>query len=192
MSERIKTALFGGTFNPFHNGHLAIVKTVIESGAADELWLLITPCNPWKMKRNLLPNQLRLDMLSKAVCGLEKVTASDYEFNLPVPSYTADTLRHISSDYPDREFILIIGADNWERFDRWHESRYILDNYPVIIYPRTGSKVENLPPGVTLLDSPLIDISSAQIVELVQQGKPIEDLVPASVAKTVNELKLFR
>ncbi|MBR4841644.1 MAG: nicotinate-nucleotide adenylyltransferase [Bacteroidaceae bacterium] len=192
MSEPVRTALFGGTFNPLHNGHIAIAKSVIEQGLADELWLMVTPCNPWKKGKQLLDDQLRYSMACEAVKGLEGIKASDYEFNLPIPSYSADTLRRITVDYPDRQFILTIGADNWERFDRWHDNNYIIENFPIIIYPRTGSVVGELPQGVTLLDCPLIDISSTQIVDLIKKGRSIKKMVPATVAATIKELKLFR
>ena len=192
MSEPVRTALFGGTFNPLHNGHIAIAKSVIEQGLADELWLMVTPCNPWKKGKQLLDDQLRYSMACEAVKGLEGIKASDYEFNLPIPSYSADTLRRITVDYPDRQFILTIGADNWERFDRWHDNNYIIENFPIIIYPRTGSVVGELPQGVTLLDCPLIDISSTQIVDLIKKGRSIKKMVPATVAATIKDLKLFR
>ena len=106
MSEPVKTALFGGTFNPIHNGHIAIAKSIIEQKLADELWLMVTPCNPWKKGKQLLDDQLRYRMACDAVEGLDGIMASDYEFKLPIPSYSADTLRHITSDYPERRFIL--------------------------------------------------------------------------------------
>ena len=181
MSERIRTALFGGTFNPLHNGHLAIVKSVLEQGLADEVWMLITPCNPWKKDQELPDDRLRYDMVAAAVKDMEHVFASDYEFSLPKPSYTANTLRHISADFPEREFILTIGADNWVKFHNWRESDYILGNYSIIVYPRKGFEIGTLPNGVTLLDCPLMDISSTQIRQMIKNGEPIDQLVPPSV-----------
>ena len=178
MSKPIRTALFGGTFNPLHNGHLAIVRSVLEQGLADEVWMLITPCNPWKKDQDLPDDRLRYDMVARAVKDMEHVSASDYEFNLPKPSYTADTLRHISADYPEREFILTIGADNWVKFSNWRESDYILNNYRIIVYPRKGYPIENVPGNVTLLDCPLMDISSTEIRQMIKDGKNIDGLVP--------------
>lgn len=191
MSEPVRTALFGGTFNPLHNGHIAIARSVIEQGLADELWLMVTPCNPWKKGKQLLDDELRYNMAREAVKGLKGVKASDYEFKLPIPSYTADTLRSISEEYPDRKFILTIGADNWEKFDRWYDNKYILENYPIIVYPRKGSEVGELPDTVRLLDCPLIDISSTQIINLIKQGKSIRRMVPATIARTIKDLKLY-
>lgn len=191
MSKPIRTALFGGTFNPLHNGHLAIAQSVLEQGLADEVWILITPCNPWKKDQALLDDRLRYDMVAQAVKEMDGVRASDYEFKLDKPSYTANTLRRISADYPDREFILTIGADNWVKFHNWREADFILKNYPIIVYPRQGYPIENVSGNVTLLDCPLMDISSTQIRQMVQHGTPINELVPASVARTIKEKGLY-
>ena len=191
MSEGIRTALFGGTFDPLHNGHLAIAQSVIEQGLADELWLLITPCNPWKVNQQLLDDRLRYEMASQAVKDLPHVCASDYEFNLPKPSYTANTLRHLSADYPDREFLLVIGADNWVRFNNGKEADYIQGNYRTIVYPRQDCPITDVPQCVTILDCPMVNVSSTRIRNLVKEGKPIDEFVPASVARTIKNLNLY-
>jgi len=154
--------------------------------------MLITPCNPWKKDQELPDDRLRYDMVAAAVKDMEHVFASDYEFNLPKPSYTANTLRHISADFPEREFILTIGADNWVKFHNWRESNYILGNYSIIVYPRKGFEIDTLPKGVTLLNCPLMDISSTEIRQMVKDRTPIDKFVPASVAKTIADIHLYR
>ena len=191
MSDRIRTALFGGTFNPLHNGHLTIARSVLEQGLADEVWILITPCNPWKKDQALLDDRLRYDMVAQAVKDLDGVRASDFEFKLDKPSYTANTLRRISAEYPDREFILTVGADNWVKFHNWKEADFIQNNYPIIVYPRQGYPIESLSGNVTLLDCPLMDISSTRIRQMVQDGTPINEFVPTSVARTIKEKGLY-
>ena len=191
MSKPIRTALFGGTFNPLHNGHLTIARSVLEQGLADEVWILITPCNPWKKDHELLDDRLRYEMAVQAVKDMDNVKASDYEFSLPKPSYTANTLRRISADYPDREFILTIGADNWVKFNEWKESDFILSNYRLIVYPRNGYETTPTPDGVTLLECPLVDLSSTDIRKRVANGEPINEMVPAAVARTIADLKLY-
>ena len=191
MSKPIRTALFGGTFNPLHNGHLTIARSVLEQGLADEVWILITPCNPWKKDQALLDDRLRYNMVRDAVKDIHGIEASDYEFNLPKPSYTANTLRHISADYPDREFILTIGADNWVKFDNWRESDFILSNYRIIVYPRSGFEIKDIPQGVTELNCPLVDVSSTDIRSKIQAGEPINEMVPASVVRTIANLNLY-
>lgn len=183
--------MFGGTFNPLHNGHLTIARSVLEQGLADEVWILITPCNPWKKDHELLDDRLRYEMAVQAVKDMDNVKASDYEFSLPKPSYTANTLRRISADYPDREFILTIGADNWVKFNEWKESDFILSNYRIIVYPRNGYETTPTPDGVTLLECPLVDLSSTDIRKRVANGEPINEMVPAAVARTIADLKLY-
>ena len=192
MSDRIRTALLGGTFNPLHNGHLTIAQSVLDQHLADEVWMLITPCNPWKTGQDLLDDRIRYDMVASAVKDIPGIQASDFEFSLPKPSYTANTLRSLSASYPDREFILTIGADNWVKFDAWREYGFILRNYSIIVYPRQDCAPSTLPAGVTLLNCPLVNISSTRIRQLVHQGQPIDKFVPASVARTIADLQLYR
>ena len=192
MSDRIRTALLGGTFNPLHNGHLTIAQSVLDQHLADEVWMLITPCNPWKTGQDLLDDRIRYDMVASAVKDIPGIQASDFEFSLPKPSYTANTLRSLSASYPDREFILTIGADNWVKFDAWREYDFILRNYSIIVYPRQDCAPSTLPAGVTLLNCPLVNISSTRIRQLVHQGQPIDKFVPASVARTIADLQLYR
>jgi len=192
MSEPIRTALFGGTYNPLHNGHLAIARSVLEQGLADEVWLLVTPCNPWKSDQILLDDRMRYEMVAQAVKDMDGIRASDFEFKLDKPSYTANTLRRISADYPDRRFILTIGADNWVKFHNWKESGFILDNYPIIVYPRQDYPIESLSGNVTLLDCPLMDVSSTQIRQMVKDGQPIDHLVPPAVESFIRNNKLYK
>ena len=192
MSDHIRTALLGGTFDPLHNGHLTIARSVLEQGLADEVWLLVTPCNPWKKDDNLLDDKLRFEMVADAVRDIPGICASDYEFNLPKPSYSANTLRRISADYPDREFIITIGADNWVKFHNWRDADYILDNYPIIVYPRQDYPIESISGKATILDCPLMNVSSTQIRQMVRDGLPIDEKVPASVARTIQNLKLYK
>lgn len=192
MSKPIRTALFGGTYNPLHNGHLAIAQSVLEQGLADEVWLLVTPCNPWKAGQELLDDRIRYEMVADAVKDIPGICASDFEFSLPKPSYTANTLRRLSADYPDREFILTIGADNWVKFHNWREADFISGNYRIIVYPRTGYNTDNIPDGVSLLNCPLVDISSTEIRQRVIDGQPIDHLVPQAVASFIQQNNLYK
>lgn len=135
-----KVGIFGGSFNPIHLGHTALAAAICDRGLVDEVWFMVSPQNPFKVDEELLDEQRRLAMVRLAVAGDERLRASDFEFTLPRPSYTSVTLRALTDAYPDTEFSLIIGEDNWDAFDRWHEADYILTHHPIIVYPRADEK----------------------------------------------------
>lgn len=158
------TGIYGGSFNPIHDGHVCLAKALAEGGFVDETWLLVSPQNPFKVDADLLDDELRLHLARLAVADVPGLEVCDREFSLPRPSYMYNTLTALSAEHPEREFVLVIGADNWPRFPNWYRSQDILSTYRVIIYPRPGFPVEGeLPPRVTLADTPLLDISSTRI-----------------------------
>lgn len=180
----IKTGLFGGSFNPIHNGHISLARQLREKAGLDEVWLMVSPQNPLKASSSLLDDDTRLAMARLAVEDQEGIVACDYEMQLPKPSYTWNTLQALSQDYPDREFVLMIGGDNWELFDKWYHADDIRKNYQIIVYPRRGAQG-----GFEDLD--LIDISSTEIRQLIQAGKSINHLVPQAVAEYIKNHKLY-
>ncbi len=173
----IKTGIFGGSFNPIHNGHIALAKAVLQQCALDEVWLMVSPQNPLKQNMQLLADEKRLELARKALQGVEGVIASDYEFHLPKPSYTWNTLLHLSKDYPNCKFSLLIGGDNWAHFQRWRHWKDILSHYDIIAYPR------NQYPGTIRL--PLLDVSSTEIRKRVKNGESIDGLVPNEIISLV-------
>lgn len=187
--DTISTGIFGGSFNPIHNGHIAIARRLLESAVLDEIWFMVSPQNPFKRNSWLLDDSLRLEIARMAVAGERGMAVSDYEFRLPKPSYMWNTLRGLTAEMPDRRFTLLIGADNWQRFGGWREHEKILAGYPVVIYPRRGSTVDaaSLPAGVTLVDVPLLDISSTEIRGRIGCGLPIDGMVPDVVKEKITE-----
>lgn len=187
MAAKIRTGIYGGSFNPVHNGHIAIAREVRAKAGLDEVWLMVSPQNPLKSSTGLLDDALRLDMVRRAVEGEDGLVASDYEFARPRPSYTWDTLCALRRDFTDREFVLLIGADNWSLFSRWYHGDDIISHHQILIYPRTGYPVDAsaLPPGVRLVDTGLYDVSSTLVRRLVGEGRDISRLVPPSVAGMV-------
>lgn len=175
-----KVGIFGGSFNPIHNGHIALAQSLLEKLELDEVWLMVSPQNPLKSSSELLDDEKRLAIVRKALEGHPRIKACDYEFHLPKPSYTWNTLQALSKDYPDYSFTLLIGGDNWERFEQWAHHDDIVANYPIAIYPRRGSEIDpsTLSTNVTLVDTPLLDISSTEIREKVAIGESIDGLVP--------------
>lgn len=181
--SKIRTGIYGGSFNPIHNGHIAIARAMTTRAGLDEVWLVVSPQNPLKPAGSLLADEKRLLMAQTAVSGIPGVTATDYEFHLPRPSYMWNTLQSLSCDFPERDFTLLIGADNWAVFHRWYRADDIIAHYPIAIYPRTGYPIDtaSLPPNVKLIDTGLYDISSTQVRELIARGGDITGLVPDSV-----------
>lgn len=157
------TGIYGGSFNPIHIGHVCLAKALADSGLVDEMWLLVSPQNPFKVDEHLLDDEKRLHLARLAVTDVPGVEVCDREFYLPRPSYMYNTLRALSREHPDREFVLVIGADNWEHFSNWYRSQDILSAYRVIIYPRPGFDCQDVPQGVTIADTPLLDFSSTEI-----------------------------
>lgn len=183
MTNKIRTGIYGGSFNPIHNGHIAIARAMLDCGAVDEVWLMVSPQNPLKQSADLLDERLRLDMTRRATADIPCVTACDYEFHMPRPSYMWHTLQSLSRDYPDREFTLLIGADNWQVFDRWYHADDIIAHYPIRIYPRRGYDIEasTLPQNVKLVDTGLYDVSSTMVRERIRRGEDVSQLIPASI-----------
>lgn len=183
MTNKIRTGIYGGSFNPIHNGHIAIARAMLDCDAVDEVWLMVSPQNPLKQSADLLDEQLRLDMTQRATADIPCVTACDYEFHMPRPSYMWHTLQSLSRDYPDREFTLLIGADNWQVFDRWYHADDIIAHYPIRIYPRRGYDIEasTLPHNVKLVDTGLYDVSSTMVRERIRRGEDVSQLIPASI-----------
>ena len=178
-----RIGIYGGSFNPVHFGHVGLAKWVIGHTDLDELWLMVSPINPLKVNAqssdsatDLSANfQSRLAAVREAVKDIPGVKASDFEFSLPRPSYTANTLRALQNAYPDCEFTLVIGEDNLAIFPKWREYEYILQHFRVFVYPRhagtsssghsfsessLNSPAKNL---VFLAGAPYFDISSTEL-----------------------------
>lgn len=187
-----RTGIYGGTFNPIHLGHIQLSRALMQMQLVDELWLMVSPQNPFKVSQQLLADDIRLRLAQLAVEDEAGITVSDYEFHLPKPSYMSNTLQHLRHDYPQREFILIVGADNWEQFDRWHQPDEILAHHNLIIYPRPGHTIQNVPDNVKVADTPLLDISSTQIRQCISQPSYNGEGLSPKVWNEIKQNKYYR
>lgn len=190
----MRTALFFGSFNPVHIGHLAIANHIAEFGGVDEVWFVVSPHNPHKEKSSLLPERDRYDMVYRAVGDYPKFRVSDIEFRLPQPSYTIHTLTHLHEKFPGREFLLILGSDNLVHFHKWKNADQILARHQLVVYPRPGTPEEVYArfPDLVRVDAPQIDISSTFIREAIRNGKDIRFFVPEAAWKLLTEMNYFR
>ncbi len=175
--------IFGGSFNPIHIGHLALANYLCEYEGLDEIWFLVSPHNPLKKRQDLWSDEFRLQLVEKAVKDYDKFRASDFEFNLPKPSYMVNTLRALRQTYTGKEFTLIIGSDNWGIFPNWYKHDEILNENNIIIYPRPGYPIaqESLPDGVHITQSPMLDISSTFIRQALADGKDVRYFLPYGI-----------
>ena len=192
-----KVGIFCGSFNPVHNGHVALADYIARNSDLDEVWLVVSPLNPLKrtIADTLAPNGQRLDMVRIALRSYERLRASDIEFSLPLPNYTINTLRALDAKYPDTDFCLIIGADNLALFERWKDSDIIMADYDMMVYPRPGVDLDSLMqkyPKVRVLENaPLHDVSSTEIRRRISQGESVAGLVNPEVEEYIKDKKLY-
>lgn len=188
----MKSGIFGGSFNPIHCGHIALAEAFLRQCGLDEVLFVVSPQNPFKVDEKLLNDDLRLDMTRKALQAYPHFHVSDVEFSLPKPSFTWRTLDALSRLRPQSELTLLIGGDNWQAFDRWGRHDYILSHYRIAVYPRLGSTVDvrEMPSSVSIIDAPLLEVSSTEIRKRVKVGLSISGLVPEEIEADV--LRLYK
>lgn len=169
-----RIGIYGGSFNPVHFGHIGLAKWIIENSDLDELWFLVSPNNPLKSVQSLAPEEERLAAVQQAIQDIPRLKASDFEFSLPRPSYTANTLRALQQAYPDYEFTLIIGEDNLSIFHQWREYEFILANFRLFVYPRHTKEPHN---AADIQNNPSIQWSNLPVKDLqFLSGAPYFDI----------------
>lgn len=190
-----RIGIFGGTFNPIHRGHTALAKSIVRHGLVDEVWLMVSPQNPLK-GNDAASYDDRFRMAELATYNIKGVVPSNFERQLPLPSYTITTLRHLQTTYPQHQFSLIIGGDNWERFARWYKSDEIRRDFDILIYPRPGTspvvpESSGTPHRQLLLHCTLHDISSTEIRTRLAQGESVKGLLNYRVAQYIHRKGLY-
>ena len=175
-----KVGIYSGSFNPIHHGHVMLANYIVEFSDLDELWFVVTPQNPLKEKTELLDDEERLKMVQIAVGDDPRFHVSDIEMHLPRPSYTINTLTALSEQYSDCQFVFICGMDSLQNLCYWREYQKILDNYELLVFPREGYDGGNLInyPSVTVLKTPILEISSTFIRQCVKEGRDVRHFMP--------------
>jgi nicotinate-nucleotide adenylyltransferase len=188
-----------GTFDPPHAGHVAIAEHMRTSQGLDQVWLVVTPQNPFKLSNVISPDTHRMAMVRLAVQGHPGLVASGFEIDLPKPNYTADSLRFMRHRWPDHRIDLIIGSDNLAAFHQWKDPEDILDHHRLLVYPRTGSR-EHLAGSIFLghpqvrvvADAPLLPISSTQIRADIAAWRPVDPWVGPEVLSYIRQFGLYK
>ncbi|MAY84155.1 MAG: nicotinic acid mononucleotide adenylyltransferase [Flavobacteriales bacterium] len=191
----MKVGLFFGTYNPVHVGHMVIANYMLEFTDLDQLWMVVTPQNPFKQKESMLKDYDRLHLVKLAIGDNLKMKASDIEFGLPQPNYTSNTLAYLEEKFPDNQFVLIMGADNLQHFPKWKNHEHILNAHELYVYPRLdsdGGGDLSFHKKVKMVDAPIMKISSSFIRKAISQGKDVSHYMPDAVAAYIKEMNLYR
>lgn len=190
----MKIGVFSGSFDPIHCGHAMIANYASQWLDLDEVWLMVSPRNPLKGDRQPAPDQDRLAMVAMVADKCERVKASDFEFSLPVPSYTYNTLISLRDAFPEHTFSLIIGSDNWLRFREWKNHDRIADEFSILIYPRPGYPVnaKELPAKTSVAEeAPQAVISSSFVRNSFKEGKNLNFFLPPEVFDYIKKNNLY-
>ena len=190
----MKTGLFFGSFNPVHIGHMIIANFMATQTDLQEIWMVVSPQNPFKSKKSLAKDHDRLHLVHLAIGDNSHLRASNIEFNLPKPSYTIDTLTYLKEKFPKKEFALIMGGDNLGNFHKWKNYEQILANHEIYVYKRPQYDLGNLADHskITILEAPLMQISASYIRRCIQENQSIQYLVPDAVFNYINNNGLYR
>ncbi|MEI7828274.1 MAG: nicotinate (nicotinamide) nucleotide adenylyltransferase [Prolixibacteraceae bacterium] len=182
----MKIAVYSGSFNPIHNGHIAVAEAALREGF-DEVWLVVSPQNPHKKEEELWPFEDRLKMAELAIANHSNLKVSDCENKLPRPSYTINTLNFLQKIFPEYQFKLLIGGDNLLKFQSWKDHQHIVDEFGLVVYPRSGSTINPYEhhPNVTRMMTPLLNISSSEIRKRLEKNESVSGLVSTEVEKFI-------
>jgi len=199
----LKTGLFGGSFDPVHNGHLAIARASLDSAGLDRVVFLPESAPPHKPGRRFAPSVHRLAMLQLAIEGEPRFALSAMNLDSTGPCYTIDTWRRYREEHPAEEARFIIGGDMLADLPNWHRPADLLREVDFVICSRPGfcadEVIRNLPFGeaermklaASVIEAPLLDISASHVRELAACGGSLSAFVPPSVAAYITANSLY-
>lgn len=200
-----RLAVYGGTFDPVHCGHVAIAQAALDAGAADRVLFMPVGQQPLKPGRAHAPGEVRVAMLAAAIASEPRFAVSRLELERPGPHYTIDTLRQLRQLEPEVEIAFLCGADQLASLPRWHEPLALLAEFTLLVAARPGQRPvaeiiadlgaagfpQELLARVTALPAPLLDISATDIRARVRRGEPLDGLVPPAVAALIAQHGLY-
>jgi nicotinate-nucleotide adenylyltransferase len=205
MSQVKRVAVFGGTFDPVHLGHLILAEQAREQARLDEVWFIPAASPPHKQGQQITPFAQRVEMLSLAVAGNPAFRIDELEKGRPGPSYTADTLAELRRLNPETDVHLLIGSDCLPDLPHWHEPARILQLAGLLVAARPGWKVmtgeelrsslclpETVPLRYQVVEVPLIDTASRDLRRRAEEGRSLRYLVPRAVECYILEKRLYQ
>lgn len=190
-----QVALFFGSFNPIHIGHLIIANTIHQQTNLDQVWFVVSPQNPFKNKSSLLAEAVRLELADLAIEDNFNFRSSNVEFNLPKPSYTIDTLKYLEERHKNYyDFHLIMGTDNLQHFHKWKNYEQILKHHKIFAYNRPGSEKTAFHnhPQVSIVNGPLLHISASMIRDFLKKNMSVKYLVPDAVLEQLENFGYYK
>ncbi len=192
----MRIGLFGGTFDPVHNGHLSIADSFLKSGKIDQLWVLLTPFPPHKTDENHVSYENRLRMLKQAFEGKDNISILTVENELPKPSYSFNTIKHLKEvNNPDYQFYFCMGEDNLAKFNTWKFHEKILEEADLLVAKRPGadhSQVKNyILESTTFVSHEPLDASSSKIKEAIREDDKLKEMLPKKVLDFIRKEALY-
>ena len=195
--------ILGGTFDPIHLGHLCIAEASLESGGMDKVILMPAKVSPFKVGREMASEEDRLAMAELTAERDPGIEVSRLEIDLEGVSYTFRTLTTLHKLHPYERYWLIMGSDQFLNLESWYKGKDILEEFQVILAPRPGYRMDELNDrieryttiygtAIRVVDNKMLDISSTQIKQEIQEGHSLEGLVIPEVEKYINEHGLYR
>ena len=188
--------LFFGSFNPVHNGHIALAEYAVENKLCDEVAMIISPQNPFKQNWELAAEMDRYSMVEMACKNCrypEQIHPSVIEFLLEKPSYTVNTLQHLTDNYGDQmEFSILMGTDLINQLPLWREPEKIIAGYDIYVYPRPGVEMTFSTPRTHFLeDAPQCPYSSTEVRDRLERGDDVSQMLDAEVRGYIKQQGLW-
>ena len=189
----MKVGLFFGSFNPLHIGHKIIASYMVEFTDLNKVLFVLSPQNPFKEKKNLLDQYHRLQIIRVELENNQKLDVSTIEFDMPIPSYTIDTLVRIQEKNPQNQYTLIMGADNMQNFHKWKNHRQILQDFSIYVYPRSNIKINIKHENINFIrDVPELKISASFIRNAIKNRKDISYMIPEKAWRYIEDMNFYK
>jgi nicotinate-nucleotide adenylyltransferase len=184
--------LYFGSFNPVHNGHIAIAEYMYKHVPFDKVWFVVSPSNPLKKEEELLNEYKRLELVKIAIEDKNYFVPSDIEFYMQRPSYTYLTLQKIHAYYPQYHFSLILGSDSIDDIERWKYYKEILQTYLIYIYPRSPQMKQIIQSNIIYTNPNLLDISSTLIRSKIKNRENVVEYLHPNVLHVIEKENLYK